>query len=155
MDPNIFIARMARGAVASTLAACLVPPTHTEGATVTSVLPHEDIFSGLTAMPERGTQEGSEKPIFVTLPEAPRDWDKGLEREFRELALCEAKGTITAAQSGRLEELNRLRNIRLHPQPPEAILKQIRRDRLVARMEQLLDDYVEFKETSSHARDCA
>ena len=59
--------------------------------------------------------------MTATLSEALNEWDKQLEREFRTLALAEAKGTLTAEQGLRLEELNRLRDRLLHPQPAEEI----------------------------------
>jgi hypothetical protein len=64
-----------------------------------------------------------------------------MEREFRKLALEEAKGTISKACAKRLEELNRWRNQLLHAQTAEEILLQLKRDRLPARMESLLKQY--------------
>jgi hypothetical protein len=78
-----------------------------------------------------------------------------MEREFRKLALEEVKGTLTAGQALRLEELNRWRDRLLHPQSAEEILLQIKRDRLLERMEGLLKEYVEFQEATGKKRTAA
>lgn len=150
---DVFVARLARGAVASTLAAFLMPQSHTEAAAPMPA--HESAFTDRIAMPEQGTQEGTDKAIVVTMGQAPTEWDKGMEREFRKLALDEAKGTLTAHQARRLEQLNCWRDRLRSPQPAEEILLQIKRDRLLARMEELLNEYVEFQEATGKARTAA
>lgn len=150
----MFVARLARGAVASTLAACLMPKSHTEAAP-TRVIAHEATSAERTPMPEQGTQEGTDKAVVLRMGQAPSDWDKHLEREFRKLALEEAKGALSTEQAKRLEQLNRWRDRLLCPQPAEEILLQIKRDRLLARMEELLNDYVEFQEATGKTRSAA
>lgn len=78
-----------------------------------------------------------------------------MEKEFRKLALEEAKGTITGAQVKRLEQLNQWRDRLLNPQSAEEILKQIKRDRLLARTEELLDEYVELQKPTDNTRTAA
>ncbi len=106
-------------------------------------------------MPEQGTQEGTDKAVVLTIGQAPSEWDKQMEREFRRLALQEVKGTLSAKQSERLDQLTRWRDQLLCPQPAEEILLQIKRDRLLSRMEELLNDYVEFQEAAGKTRTAA
>jgi hypothetical protein len=148
---DVFVARLARGAVASTLAACLMPKNHTEGAP-TGQVAQEATFAQQTAIPGEGTQQGTNKAVLLTMGQARGEWDRGLEREFRKLSVGEAQGTLTAEQLSRLEQLNRWRDQLLCPQPAEEILLQIKRDRLLNRMEEVLNDYVEFQEVSGKAR---
>lgn len=82
-------------------------------------------------------------------------WDKKLEREFRTLALKEAKQDLTPADRHRLEELNTLRDRLLNPQPAEEILAQIKRDRLLSRIQEILNEYVEFEEATRKTRAAA
>jgi hypothetical protein len=151
MKNDVFIARLARGAVASTLAACLMPQSHTKEMAA-PMIANETAFSNEAVMPEQGTQEGTDKAIVLTMGQAPSEWDKQMEREFRKLAMTEANGTLTDEQAKRLEQLNSWRDRLLCPQPAEEILLQIKRDRLLARMEELLNDYVEFQEAARNAR---
>jgi hypothetical protein len=78
-----------------------------------------------------------------------------MEREFRALALEEAKGSISSAQAKRLEELNRWRNQLLHAPSSEETVVQLKRDRLLARIEDLLREYVEFHEVADQKRTSA
>jgi hypothetical protein len=151
---DVFVARLARGAMVSTLAACLMPQSHTEAAPA-RVIAREATSTQWTRMPEHGTQEAANEAVVLTLAQAPSDWDKHLEREFRTLALAEAKGTLTAEHAKRLEQLNRWRDRLLCPQPTEEILLQIKRDRLLVRMEEVLNDYVEFQEATRKTRAAA
>jgi len=151
MRNNVFIARLAQGAVVSTMAACLMPQSHTDEATSPAV-GHEAAFTDRTSTPDDGTQQGPEQAVTVTMSEAVSEWDKQMEREFRKLALEEAKGTLTTGQASRLEELNIWRDRLLHPQSAEEILLQIKRDRLLEKMEELLKEYVEFQEAAGNKR---
>jgi hypothetical protein len=87
--------------------------------------------------------------MVLTISQTPSEWDKKLEKEFRGLALGEAKGTLSNAQGWRLEELNQLRNRLLDGMTAEEISVQLKRDRLLAQMESLLKKYVEFQEATS------
>jgi len=44
--------------------------------------------------------------VFVETDESPKEWTKQMEREFRQLALGEAKGNLTAEQMAQLEALS-------------------------------------------------
>ena len=89
---------------------------------------------------------------MVTLSKSPSEWDKKMEQEFRKLALLEAKGTLSKEQAARLEQLSDWRNSLLDPPPPEEILLQIKRDRLLEKTEELLRAYVEFQEATGKKR---
>jgi len=154
MKNNVFIARLAHGAVVSTIAACVMPQSHTDQATSPAV-GHESAFTDRTRTPDDGTQRGPEQVVTVPMSKAVSEWDKQMEREFRKLALAEVKGTLTAGQTLRLEQLNRWRDRLLHPQSAEEMLLQIKRDRLLERMEGLLKEYVEFQEATSKKRAAA
>jgi hypothetical protein len=154
MKNEVFIARLARGAVASTMAACLMPQSHTEKAASPPVA-REAAFTDQMSMPYRGTQEGTDRAVVLTLRQTPTDWDKRMEREFRNLALEELRGALSAEQAKRLDQLNGWRDRLLCPQPAEEILLQIKRDRLLARMEEIINDYVEFQEAAGKKRPAA
>jgi len=103
-------------------------------------------------VPSSATQGGSENSVIITPPQMPAVWAKVMEREFRKLAQEEAQGTLTAQKAARLEELNRWRNRLLNPQSSEDILKQIKRDRLLEKMETLIREYVQFQEATDQKR---
>ena len=84
----------------------------------------------------------------VTWTKTPSKWDKRLEREFRNLALEETKGTLTNAGALRLEMLSLWRENLRCPLSSDEILLQIKHDRLLEKTEQLLKEYVEFQETA-------
>ncbi len=147
----MFVARFARGTAVSALAACLAPPSHTEAAPTRGIA-CEATSGHWMPVPELGAQEATDQAVVLTIAQTPSDWDQHLEREFRKLALEEAKGTLRVEQAKRLEQLNRWRDRLLYPQAGEEILLQIKRDRLLARMQELLNDYVEFQEGSCKAR---
>jgi hypothetical protein len=154
MRNNVFIARLAHGAVVSTMAVCLMPQSHTDEAT-SPAIGHEAAFTDHTSTPDDGTQQGPEHAVTVTMSEAVSEGDNQIEREFRKLALEEVKGKLTTGQAFRLEELNRWRDRLLNPQSAEEMLLQIKRDRLLERMEGLLKEYVEFQEAAGKKRAAA
>jgi hypothetical protein len=151
---NIFVTRLARSAVASSLAACLVPQSHAEAGT-TPMAAHGAAFNDQASFPDGGTQESTNPSVTFSVGLEPSEWDKGMEREFRKLALEEATGRLTRDQARRLEQLNRWRDRLVCPQTTEEILLQIKRDRLLARMEEVLNDYVEFQEATGKKRAAA
>jgi hypothetical protein len=155
MKNNIFVARLARGAVASTMAACLAPQTHTEGNANPARGYEAAVFADNAIMPDGRATQGSNAAVVVTVTQRPTEWDKGMQREFRALALRDAKGTLTAETARRLEELSFLRNSLLCPPSAEEILLQIKRDRLLEKTEQLLKEYVEFQEATDKKRAAA
>jgi hypothetical protein len=150
MKNDVFIARLAHGAMVTAMATCMTPQCHTM-ATAAPTAELETAFNDHAIMPDEGTQQGAEKAV-VTLSQAPAEWDTKMERSFRKLALEEAKGTLNASQASQLEELERWRNRLLNSQSSEEILIQIKRDRLLERMESLLREYVQFQETTGQKR---
>lgn len=140
--------------MASTAAAFLVPPNHTEQ-TANSLGGYVAAFTDRASLPDSATQGGSHLPPTITVRQHPRDWDKRMEREFRKLALEEAKGTLGHDQAARLEELSSWRDRLLCPPSAEEILLQIRRDRLLEKTEELLEAYVQFQEATDRKRAAA
>lgn len=139
--------------MASTIA-CLMPQSHTES--VASLVGGYDAGStDRAALPDGGTEHSDIEATVVTMMEQPTEWDKRMEHEFRGLALEEAKGTLTGEQAARLEVLSDWRNSLLNPPPAEEILLQIKRDRLLAKTEELLRAYVEFQEATGKKRAAA
>lgn len=102
--------------------------------------------------PEEKTETDGQTTVVLTYTETPSAWDKKLEKEFRSLALAEAKGTLEGKQSQRLDELTSLRNRLLNGMTAEEIAVQLKRDRLLARMESVIREYVEFQETTGQKR---
>ncbi len=150
--PDVFVARLTRGAVTSTLAAsaCLLPQPHTEVAPPPPTF-HKAAFTDQAAFQKVGAHEATDRNVVYTLWQTPSEWDKRLERAFRKLARQEAARALSAQDSARLNRLNRWRDRLLCPQSPDEMLLQIRRDRLLARTEELLKDYVEFKKVAGKA----
>ncbi len=134
------------------MAACLAPQTHTEGNANPTAVYEAAVFADNATMPDGALAHGSNAALVVTVTQRVTEWDKRMEREFRELALQEAKGTLNAENARRLEELSFVRNSLLCPPSPEEILLQIKRDRLLEKTEQLLREYVEFQEATDKKR---
>src|SRR5438093_12558977 len=85
MKNDTFVTRLARGAVASTIAgAWLVPqghsadaiPAHVSGAAATAEQ---------AAGPEKGSREEAAGAYVLTISEFPKEWTKTMEKEFRRL----------------------------------------------------------------------
>jgi pyruvate/2-oxoacid:ferredoxin oxidoreductase beta subunit len=151
MKSDIFIARLAHGAVASAVATFLATKSQAS-ATPVPAWGHESAYIDHTIMPEEGTQSGPGSSLVLTLTQSPNKWDKQMEREFRELALKEASDELTSGEAQRLAELNYWRDRLVNPQAAEEILRQIKRDRIVEKMQDLLKEYVEFQESTSQKR---
>ena len=130
---------------------CLMPHTHSE-AIASPLGGYATTAIDRASLPEGDTYHSSNEATMVMLSKNPTEWDKKLEQEFRKLALLEAKGTLSQEQAGRLEQLSEWRNSLLDPPPPEEILLQIRRDRLLEKTEKLLRAYVEFQEATGKKR---
>ena len=88
-------------------------------------------------------------PIRVSIP--IEDWTKKLEKEFRALALEDAKGCITPEQQARLDELTAIRFQLQNPRSDEEILLEIKRDRVLANLSKALEEYVEFTKATSRS----
>jgi hypothetical protein len=149
MRSDVFIAKLARGAVAASVAGAWMLPQKQTEAPPPPEAAREAVYANLATVPEEATEVAANRAMVLTFTQYPTDWDKNLEREFRRLALAEAKGKLEGRENTRLEELTCWRNRLLNGQTAEEISLQLKRDRLLARMEALLKEYVEFQETSS------
>jgi hypothetical protein len=152
MRNDVFIAHLASGAIAASVAgAWMTAQTQTEAPSA-PVSVRETVCADLATVPDEATDVAANQAMVVTLKQSLSAWDKKLEREFRGLALAEAKGTLSDVQCHRLEELTRWRNRLLNAQTSEEISLQLKRDRLLARMENVLKEYVEFQEATGQKR---
>ena len=125
MKNDTFVTRLARGAVASTIAgAWLVPQGHSADAVPANVS-GAATTAEQAAGPEEASRDESAGAYVLTISEAPKDWTKTMEKEFRRLALEEAKDALTGEQSVRLEQLNSWRERLSNPRPAEEILLQL------------------------------
>lgn len=127
-------------------------PTHHASSVVQSAVAQELACSNRTELPEATTRTIENGAFVMTMTQTPSIWDKRLEREFRKLALDEAKGPIADADARRLNQLNLWRDQLLCPLTVDEILLQMKRDRLLTRMENLLKEYVEFQESANQTR---
>lgn len=152
MPSNTFVARLSRGAVASTIAfGCLVPENHSAIADA-AIAVHEIGMPDQTFVPETVGHSGAGNSVFVDQPESPKEWSKQMEREFRQLALVEAKGNLTVEQMARLETLSLWRERLSNPRQADEVLLQLKRDRLLEKISDTLREYVEFQESAHKKR---
>jgi hypothetical protein len=152
MRNEVFITRLASGAVAASVAGAWMLPQKQAQVPSFSMPAREAVYADVVTLPQGNTETAEDTATVLTISESPSAWDKKLEKEFRSLALAEAKETLTVTQSLRLDELNCLRNRLLKPMTPEEISVQLKRDRLLTRMEDLLREYVEFQEATGKKR---
>ncbi len=157
MKPNIFVTRLARSAAATALVgAGVIPPHQASAAVLPPVIAQEFTFPDRTILPEEDELQASTRGGFVlSMQQAPSEWDKKLDKEFRKLALAEANDTLSMEDATRLEQLSRWREQLLSPQTVTETLLQIKRDRLLVRMESLLQEYVELQEAANQKRSAA
>lgn len=153
MKNDIFITRLARTAAASAMVGIAVTPSHHPASPpVPPVLAEECAILEKPVLLEEESQSSTAGNFMLTITNPPSTWDGGLERKFRQLALAEATGKISKNDASRLEALSNWRNQLVSPPTVEETLLQLKRDRLLSRMEDLLKEYVEFKEGSGYAR---
>lgn len=154
MKPNIFVTRLARSAAATAfVGAGVIPPHQVSAAVPPPAIAHEFAFPNRAVLPEEAEMQASTRGGFVlSLQQAPSEWDKKLDKEFRKLALAEANGTLSTEGANRLEQLSIWREQLLSPQTATETLLQIKRDRLLVRMESLLQEYVELQEAANQKR---
>lgn len=145
---------MAKG-VASTIAgACLVPQSHSAQPSV--ALEHADAaLVDMLPVSQQGFKSTGSDSFLVPAGEAAAEWTSAMEKEFRKLALEELKGTITPKEVARLEELTTMRNRLQDPLTAEEMLMQIRRDRVLEKMADALDQYVKFHQSANQKRPTA
>jgi len=153
MKKNIFVTRLARGAAATAVvSASVMSPHQVTAATPPPVVAQEMASPNREILSEKESQASVMGSFVLTIKQSPSVWDKKLEREFRKLALAEANSTISTEDANRLEQLSRWRDQLLCPQTVDETLLQMKRDRLLIRMENLLQEYVEFQEVAGQTR---
>lgn len=151
MKNNIFVARLARNAAATVMVGAAVGPTNQASVAVRPpAAAQEFAFPQRAVLPEE-SQASTRETFVLTMSQSPSEWDKKLEKEFRKLALAEASSAISAKDASRLEQLSRWRDQLLCPQTVEETMLQMKRDRLLIRMENLLQEYVELQEATAKA----
>lgn len=152
MKNNIFVARLARNAAATVMVGAATIPSHQASAVVQPpTAAQEFAFPRQPILPEEESQASARETFVLTMSQSPSEWDKKLEKEFHKLALVEATSTISEMDASRLEQLSRWRDQMLCPQTVEETLLQMKRDRLLVRMENLLQEYVELQEATAKA----
>ena len=150
MRNNRFFAQLTRTAVASTfVAGCMTPETHSAA--------HDAPLVECGAAQSPFAQEPSDRSqvgdsVIITFHSSPAEWTKGMAREFRQLALAEAKGVATDEQMQRLEQLSRWRDSLDNPRPADEVLLQLKRDRLLEKISETLRQYVEFQQAAGKKR---
>lgn len=152
MRNDVFITRLARGTMAAGVAGAWMLPQKQAEVPLFPLPSQEVIGAAMLPPPEAKTETDGQTTVVLTFTETPSEWDKKLEKEFRALALAEAKGTLAANQGQRLDELTSLRNRLLNGMTAEEIAVQLKRDRLLARMESVIREYVEFQEATGQKR---
>jgi hypothetical protein len=155
MPSNTFVARLSRGAVASTIAArCFVPESHS--LVIETLVPFREMaMPEQTFVPEATGRSDSGDSIILSLQESPKEWTKQMEREFRQLALREAGGDLTSGEMVRLEALSVSRERLSNPRSSEEVLLQLKHDRLLEKISETLRQYVEFQESAHKKRSAA
>jgi hypothetical protein len=150
MKNNIFVTKLAKSAAVTAIMSSAVIPAHQATAAVPPVAAALESSAPHRSISANSEQQVSSEGAFVlTLTQSPSEWNKTLEREFRNLALMEANDKISKENANRLEQLSHWRDQLLNPQTADEILIQMKRNRLLTRMENLLQEYVEFQETSA------
>jgi len=96
---------------------------------------------------EPGTITSSANVSFPIL-QNQKEWTKVNEKEFRGLALKEATGVNTREEMRRLNRLSWMRDHCLNPLSTEEVLLQIRRDRILEKLADVLQEYVEFNQST-------
>ena len=150
MKNNIFVARLARNAAATVMVGAGAIPSHQANADVQPpAAAQEFAFPKQAILPEDESQASTRETFVLTMTQSPSEWDMKLEKEFRKLALAEASSTISTRDASRLEQLSRWRDQLLCPETADETLLQMKRDRLLVRMENLLQEYVELQEATA------
>src|ERR1700690_4260547 len=121
------ITQFIKQALVSTVAVGLVPHSHTAKSDLPLSLSDEVVFSESIDIPAPQFGAGVSGKPQLRISADPAEWNSHIEREFRNLALAEAKGTLTPAEAHRLEQLSFWRDRLVQPATPEEILLQIKR----------------------------
>lgn len=145
MKSKKFSARFTRNAVATTLASvCLMPQIPArdvlqDHGNAKAAAPGGNLFQN----PKTFTTSGN---VTLTISPSEIEWTKANEKEFRRLAIKEATQNLTPDEMRRLNWLSGVRDRNSNPATAEEVLLQIRRDRIVEKLAEVLKDYVQFIE---------
>ena len=147
---NKLLVKLARGTAASLAVSCLAPQRQPAIGAVSVVgfapAAQDSFFT-------RTLGGGStSKPITVAVRNSPTAWSKALDREFRSLALEEAKGSITRDGTARLKQLDGWRENLVNPRSADEILHQLQRDSILEKMSKTFEEYVQFKQGANRKR---
>ncbi len=152
MSSSTFVTRLKRGAFHSAMAGfCVVPREYAE-ANATAGMEGEQPIASEVQLTMANIQERAAANLSITLTEEPKEWTQETEREFRHLALLEARRTVSEEQLSRLERLSLLRDRLDSPRSVEDILRQLKHDRVLQKMAEALKDYVEFRQDANKKR---
>jgi hypothetical protein len=149
---NTIITRLTRGAAATSVIGGVVFHAGEMAAVTNPERPVGAVSSPVDAIPRP-----SDDKVFVTdtmpfkVAEHPEEWTKRLEKEFHALAAKEVRGKLSRQDYLRLEELNFWRDTLKVPRTPQEILLQIQRDRVVDKLSEALEEYVQFQKSSREA----
>lgn len=151
MKNNVFVARLARNAAATVMVGAATIPSHQANVVVQPPAAAQEFAFPRQPILSDESEASARETFVLTMSQSPSEWDKKLEKEFHKLALAEATTTISEKDASRLEQLSRWRDQLLCPQTVEETLLQMKRDRLLVRMENLLQEYVELQEATAKA----
>jgi hypothetical protein len=154
MKNDVFIRQFARKAALTSLTGVFLMPQDHAAVPPQPLLDNQAVCSGSNHFREPRTITTSAN-LPLTFSQTPSEWKKADEKEFRHLAFKEATGSISDSETQRLNRLSRARDHRLNPLSGEEVLLQIRRDRILEKMAEILEDYVEFTESAGNKRTSA
>jgi hypothetical protein len=145
---DIRIVRVAKNAVLP-VAAALSLPNDSVVAAASRVNPQRIVAVEPVANATFNIDASAASASTVSIRMAPEqtEWNKTLEKEFRALAAKEASGRIEFPELQRLEKLSMIRNVTKSPRTSDEILTQLRRDRVLEKLSEALNEYVEFRES--------
>jgi hypothetical protein len=146
------LARLALGAATSTVIGSVALHTGEIAASGASNRSLGVVSSIVESIPTPNQENAfAADTIEYPVPDQPDEWGATLEKEFRALALKEAKGSLTFEEFNRLNRLTFWRDTMSVPRTGEEILLQIQRDRVVDKVSEALEEYVQFQKTSRAA----
>jgi hypothetical protein len=149
MKSNVLVRQIARKTALTSLAGvCLMPQDH-GGIASQPLLVTQSATTDANRFQEPRTITRSDN-VTLTFRQTSKEWTKTDEKEFKRLALKEVTGNISDKELRSLNMLSWARDHQLNPLSAEEILLQIRRDRILEKMAAILEDYVEFTESTGN-----
>jgi hypothetical protein len=151
MSDNKLLVTFARGTAASLAVGCLVPNNQPA---INDAIPAIE-FASLAEQPVLApmlADSSSTGPASFTVKDFPKAWSNALDKEFRLLALEEARGEISEKGAARLKLLDAWRERLVEPRTADEISLQLKRDRILEQFSKTFEDYVRFKEGARRQR---